>query len=378
MQDHDSFWIDYSLKLAALGKGHVSPNPLVGSVIVKDGKKIGEGYHSYFGGPHAEVNAINSSPGSLEGSTLYCNLEPCCHKNKKTPPCTDLIIEKKIKRVVFSTLDPNPEVSGKGFQKLKDAGIEVEYGILKQESTSLNEKFFKFIQTKFPFIHLKLAQTLDGKLATSQGDSKWISSEPSRKFVHQMRAWHDAVLIGIDTLIQDNAKLNLRYGLEKKYPSPYRIIVGDIQKLEKKIPQLALLTNGPSEKIIFITYPQKGNHISDSLKDTGARVIQIPPVNKKIDLTMAFKELGKLNISSVLIEGGNKISTSLFNDKLVDKLTLFIAPKILGSGTDTVGDLKLTKMADAIPFSEINISVLPDKNIIWQGKPVFPHSSLTE
>ena len=205
----DESYIKLAIEIAKKGRGNVSPNPLVGCIIVKDERIIGAGYHEKYGENHAEINAINSAKESIEGSTLFVNLEPCSHQGL-TPPCVDKIIENKIKRVVIGTLDMNPLVCGNGIKKLKAAGIDVKAGILENECTALNKFFFKHITKKIPYVTLKIAQTLDGKIADRKGDSKWISSLLSRRYVHELRSKYDAVLIGLGTVLKDNPSLTVR------------------------------------------------------------------------------------------------------------------------------------------------------------------------
>ena len=192
----DEFYMKKALALARRGLGQTSPNPMVGALIVKSGKIIGQGYHRRFGGSHAEINAINSANSDINGATLYVTLEPCCHKKKKTPPCLDTLLKYKWKRIVIGTLDPNPKVNGRSIAILKQKGIETKVGVLEEECQSLNEAYFKYIRTGMPYVTLKFAQTLDGRIATSTGDSKWISSKPSLKWAHRLRSLHDAVLVG--------------------------------------------------------------------------------------------------------------------------------------------------------------------------------------
>lgn len=307
----DEIYINHCFELAIQGIGTASPNPLVGAVVVKNEKIIGVGYHHKYGEVHAEPDALSNCTEDVEGSTLYCNLEPCCHTNKQTPPCTDLIIQRKIKRVVISNLDPNPAVAGKGVSKLRDAGIEVLVGVQQEQGLKLNEIFFKWIQTGLPFVHLKWAQTLDGKISTLSGDSKWISDELARTEVHQMRLKYDGVLIGRQTLNNDNPRLDIRH-VDSKGKNPWKIIVGNRDKIDKT----TLLSQNKDEKSLFV----------GSIED-----------NKEAWKNM-LRGLGEKKISSLLVEGGGKTLAALLKYDLFDKITVYIAPKILGHGMSYCDD----------------------------------------
>ncbi len=337
-----------------------APNPMVGAVLVKNGKIIGKGYHPKCGEKHAEVNAIENASELAKGATLYSNLEPCCHDipGKKTPPCTDRIIHEKINRVVISTVDPNPHVDGKGIEILKKAGIEVIKGVLAKEATLLNEVYLKFIQTKIPFIHLKIAQTLDGKIATQKFDSKWITDEAAREQVHRMRHKYSSILVGLNTIKMDNPKLTARLGLENQ---PYRIVVDE--KLETPI-NSNILNDEFSDKSILFTTPKYNSSIKERLIKRG---IQIHVVNGNgtgmVNVHEVVAKLGEMGITSILVEGGSKIFTHFIKESLFDKISIFMAPIIVGKGVDAVGDLRIDKISDAlklehIEFNQINNQLL--------------------
>ena len=242
----DESYIKLAIELAKKGIGKVSPNPLVGCVIIKDERIIGAGYHEKFGGNHAEINAINSARENLEGAALYINLEPCSHQGK-TPPCVDKIIEKKIKRVVVGTLDMNPMISGAGVKKLKAAGIEVKVGLLEKECVELNKFFFKYITKKIPYVTLKVAQTIDGKIADTAGNSKWISSMVSRRRVHSLRTKYDAVLVGAGTVVSDDPSLTVRLTEGR---NPKRIILDSNLDLTS---EYKIIRNNPDKNLIVVT-----------------------------------------------------------------------------------------------------------------------------
>lgn len=304
------------IKLAQKGEGQVSPNPLVGAIVLdKDGNIVGQGYHQKYGEAHAEVNALNQAKEKALGGTIIVNLEPCSHFGK-TPPCADLIIEKGIKKLIVGMIDPNPKVSGNGIQKCLDAGIEVQVGVLEDQCKDLNEIFLKNQLQKKPFIAIKTATTLDGKIATKTGSSKWITSEKSREFVQKLRNKYDAILTGSNTVIADNPSMLCTM---PKGKNPIKIVLDTNAKTnpESKIfekGQIILATKEKTEK-----YPANVE-------------ILICPIdeNNQIDLNFLTEELYKKGIYSILVEAGSKINSSFIRNNLADKVYHFIAPKILG------------------------------------------------
>jgi len=319
----DEKFMRLALDLALKGEGKVNPNPLVGAVIVKNNKIIGEGYHEYYGGSHAEVNAVANASESVEGSTIYVTLEPCCHYGK-TPPCVNLIIEKKIKKVVIACLDPNPLVAGKGVKILKDNGIEVVSGILEKECSDVNEIFMKYIVHKKPFVIMKSAMTLDGKIATYIGDSKWITSEESRLEVHKLRNKVSAIMVGIGTVLVDNPSLTCRIEGGK---SPTRIIVDSTLR----IPISSNVVHIKDEAKTVIVTTEKGDKKKiEELENLGVEVIIAPIKSGKVDLSWLMQTLGEMKIDSILLEGGSTLNYSALNENIVDKVQFYIAPKIIG------------------------------------------------
>ena len=343
----DESYIQLTIEIAKKGEGRVSPNPLVGCVIIKNNRIIGSGYHQKFGEDHAEINAINSSAEPLEGSTLYVNLEPCSHHGK-TPPCVDRIIKEKIKKVVIGTLDINPLVSGNGVKTLKKAGIDVKVGVLEIECIELNKFFFKFITNKLPYVTLKAAQTLDGMIADKNKNSEWISSKESRKYVHWLRARYDAVLIGSDTARIDNPKLTVRM-VEGR--NPFRVVLDSNLNLKT---DLFLFQNNSDKKTILITSEvnkSKSNKIN-RLEKLGVRVLFVrQDDNGRLILKSILKELTKLQLISILVEGGSKVYSSFIKQNLFDNIFLFVSPKILGSGLKTFSELKSSKLSDTAKLS---------------------------
>lgn len=319
----DEFYMKRAIELAEKGKGRVNPNPLVGAVIVKDNKIIGEGYHEKYGGYHAERNALINCMCDTKGAVLYVNLEPCCHFGK-TPPCTDIIIEKGIKRVVIGCVDDNPLVGGKGINILRENGIDVSVGVLEEECRKLNYIFFHFIKHKTPFVIMKFAMTIDGKIASYTGKSKWITNDLSRKNVHLTRNEVSAVMTGIGTVIADNPILNCRI---EGGNNPMRVICdshlnipedSEIVKTSDKIKTFCAVTNGYDI--------QK----AERLNKFGVNIISVDEKGGKIDLKKLIVKLGEINIDSILIEGGSELNFSAVENNIADKIQLYIAPKILG------------------------------------------------
>ena len=327
-----------ALELAKLRKGLTHPNPTVGCVIVKDGQIVGEGYHEKAGMPHAEVIALQKAGEKAKGATLYVTLEPCTHYGR-TPPCTDAIIKAGLKRVVIATLDPNPLVSGKGVERLKKANIEVLVGVLEEEAKKLNEDFFVYITQRRPYITLKWAQSIDGTMATKTGNSKWISSEESRAFVHQLRAEATAVLIGINTALTDDPQLTIRaFPWEKQ---PVRIVLDPQLKIRE---DLKIVKDREAQTIV-ISAVEKEDKIK-RLEELGIKVILAPWEEGKLNLKEVLRELYFMEIMHILVEGGSTTHTTFIKENLFDRLWVFIAPLLLGEGK-RIGDLGISLIKEA-------------------------------
>lgn len=361
MKNHFDIFMKRAIELARKGTGFVSPNPRVGAVVVNSGQIISEGFHAKFGGPHAEVVALSDIDHHIsEGSTLYVNLEPCSHKGK-TPPCTDMIIRSGVKHVVIGTVDPNPMVAGQGIQRLKEAGIETSVGVLEPECIKVNESFFKFIQEKKPFYTLKIAQTLDGKIATAQGHSKWITGDSSRRWVHQLRLENDAVLVGVNTVIADDPELTVRW---VKGPNPKRIILDRTIKtpLESK-----LFKQNDTENTIVATTQSADSEKRKQLENLGVTIWQVDEVLGQISLCSLEERMAEENITSVLVEGGMKVFTSFIQKKMLDRLFVFIAPKLFGEGKSPIGDLSIHDASQALTFRETKWHHC-DCDIVFEGR----------
>lgn len=321
MREHEK-WMNLACQLAKATQGQTSPNPVVGAVLVKEGQLIGSGVHLKAGTPHAEVHALNMAKDLAKGSTLYVTLEPCNHYGR-TPPCTEAIIQSGVKKVVIGTLDPDERVSGHGIQRLRDAGVEVLVGVLQSECEQLNEAYFYHRRSGKPFVTLKMAMTLDGKIATYTGDSKWITGEQARRFVHELRHRSDAILVGIGTVIKDNPQLTTR--LEGGGKHPLRVVVDS----RLKIPIDAEINNTQVAPTLIFTTDQKDPEKEKELSARGVQVISTGP-GPRVSWEAVLQYLGQQGILSLLVEGGGEVNASLISEGHVNKVIAFLAPKILG------------------------------------------------
>ena len=348
-----------ALELARKGEGHTSPNPMVGCVVVKDGRIISEGYHEKYGEFHAERNALTRCTEDTAGADLYVTLEPCCHQGK-TPPCTDIIIEKKIARVFVGSMDSNPLVAGKGVQILRDHGIYVETGILDAECRKLNEVFYHYIATKTPFVVMKYAMTLDGKIACATGDSKWVTGEIARTQVHRMRGRYRGIMVGIGTVLADDPMLNCRVegGVD-----PVRIICDS----NLHIPTESQIVKTASDIETIVACSQEALESERKqekirrLKEAGIQIIGTEGAHG-VNLVELMKMLGGQNIDSILLEGGGTLNASALEDGIVNKVYAYIAGKLIG-GMDArspVEGMEIDRMADAITLQNMEIEKLGD------------------
>lgn len=321
----DSDYMAMALELAAKGAGRVSPNPMVGAVVVKDGNVVGQGYHQAVGSAHAEVHALNDAGEAASGATLYVTLEPCNHYGR-TPPCTEKILETGIKRVVVAMADPNPGVRGGGNAYLQEQGLEVVCGVLEEQARRLNESFIKFIQTGHPFVVLKMAATLDGRIATTSGDARWVTGEQARLCVHRMRHSMDAILVGIGTVKADDPELTTRLpdgdGID-----PIRLVLDTHLSMP---PDARMLGQSSSAPTWVVCGPGADEKRRQALGDAGARILEVEVNEGRIDMPALVKRLGEMEISSLLIEGGAAVAGSALRSGIVDKVALFFAPKMLG------------------------------------------------
>ncbi len=359
---NDETFMQIALDLAARGRGRVEPNPMVGAVVVGDGRIVGRGWHREFGGPHAEVFALDDAGDAARGATLYVTLEPCCHQGK-TPPCTEAVISAGIGRVVAAMMDPFPEVAGRGLQLLSEAGIEVECGVLEGRAMKLNAPFVKLVTTGRPYVIAKWAMSLDGKIATRTGESRWISSEASRRRAHEMRNIVDAVMIGIGTAVVDDPELTCRIESGR---NPRRIIVDSTARLalDSKLVRSAREV----ETIVAATDAAPAGRVR-ALRDAGCKVLQVAARDARVDLDALLGLLGGLKLTNVLVEGGGELLGELIGRRLADSAMVFIAQKVIG-GRDApvpVAGEGITPLGDALELTDVRVEQMgPD--ILIEGR----------
>jgi diaminohydroxyphosphoribosylaminopyrimidine deaminase/5-amino-6-(5-phosphoribosylamino)uracil reductase len=333
-----------AIALAKRGLGTTSPNPMVGAVVVKGGKIVGEGYHRRTGEAHAEIIALEKAGQQARGAMLVLNLEPCCHTGK-TPPCVNAIIKAGLRKVVVAMQDPNPLVNGKGVELLRKADIDVKLGLLEKEARVLNEAFVTFVEKKRPFFVIKGAASLDGKIATRIGESKWISNEESREYANQLRAVMDGIMVGINTVILDNPLLLPRVNKPKRYP--VRIVLDSKLRIP---PSCEILKTGGNFRTLVFTLPDSRLDKESRLKSMGVEVVRVAPgENGRVALSAVCKELFQREITSVLVEGGGELNSSFLNEGLADKIVIFYAPKLIGgrNAPSLVGGKGIDFMKDA-------------------------------
>lgn len=342
-------WMRLAIQLAKAAEGQTAPNPMVGAVAVKEGRIIGSGAHLKAGTPHAEVHCLQMAGDEAKGCTLYVTLEPCNHYGR-TPPCTENILQSGVKQVVIGSVDPDPQVSGSGIKRLRAAGVEVIQGVLESECLKMNEAYFHHRKTGKPFVTLKTATTLDGKIATATGDSRWITGEASRQYVHQLRHRHDAILVGVGTVLADNPRLTTR--LETGGIHPLRVIVDSYLRTPL---DAAVVDTSEAATWIFTT-AQRDREKEKRLLEKGVQVISTG-AGPRVDWEVLLQFLGRKGILSLLVEGGGEVNASLLKEQQVQKVIAFIAPKLLGgkwSPTSIEGESP-AKMAEAWTLRDIDV-----------------------
>ncbi|PEL09924.1 bifunctional diaminohydroxyphosphoribosylaminopyrimidine deaminase/5-amino-6-(5-phosphoribosylamino)uracil reductase RibD [Bacillus sp. AFS017336] len=362
MSNHE-FYMNLAIQNAMATKGQTDPNPLVGSVIVNDNRIVGIGTHLKAGEPHAEIHALRMAGEKAIGGTIYVTLEPCSHHGR-TGPCAEAIVKAGLKKVVVATLDPNPLVAGRGIRILQDAGIEVITGVCEEQSIKMNEVFNKFIVENIPYVVMKSASTLDGKIATHSSDSKWITSAEARNDVHQLRNEIGAILVGVNTVVKDNPELTTRIPNGR---NPVRVILDSTLKipLDSKV-----VIDQQAETWIF-TSQKHSEQKKIELENLGVKVFVTNDVNR-VDLQEMLRTLGELSISSLLVEGGGEVNASFMNEKLVDKVIVYLAPKLIGgkSAPTFLEGTGIDKMGQAIELNDLQITKIgPDYKFI--GYPKF-------
>ena len=348
-------YMELALKLAEKGRGLTTPNPMVGCIIVKRGRIVGKGYHKKVGTEHAEIIALKEAGKKAVNSTLYVNLEPCSHWGK-TPPCTEKIIEAGVREVIIGMKDPNPLVDG--FRQLKFRGLKGKIGILEDESKKLNETFIKYMRAKKPFVILKVAMSLDGKIATATGDSKYITSKEARTYVHQLRTEVDAVMVGINTVMRDDPELTPRLFKGK---DPLKIVVDS----KLKMPLKCNLMKNPS-KLIIVTTGSAAKDVIEKFTKLVVSVMITKSKNDAVDLIDFMKQIGKNKITTIMIEGGSHLNSSAIKSGIVDKFLIFAAPKIIGNGMGAIANLGIVKIGNAIKLKHTSIKKI-GSDILVEG-----------
>lgn len=348
----DEKYMDLALELAEKGRGYVNPNPMVGAVVVKDGEIMGKGWHKFYGGPHAEVYALDEARAKAEGATIYVTLEPCSHFGK-TPPCAEKIKKMKIKKCVIACLDPNPIVAGRGKKILEEAGIEVVVGVREKEAKELNKVFMKYITEKNPYLFLKCAITLDGKIATNERDSKWITNEKSREKVQFLRHEYMGIMVGINTLINDNPRLTARI---ENGVNPFRIVVDPHLRtpLESNFVNMA----DDNKSIIVTSKENEKNDKITELENKNVKIIYMEGFNFSVHEIL--KKIGELKIDSVLLEGGSYLISKAFKENRIDGGEIFIAPKILGGGLPFIDGFDFKEIKDCFHLENVKFNVYDD------------------
>jgi len=351
-----------ALQLAEKGRARTRPNPMVGAVLVKGGRVVGEGYHRAAGRDHAEIVAIKRAKRAGRGATLYVSLEPCCHTGN-TGPCSDAIVRAEISRVVYAVKDPDPRVSGRGARALRKAGLDVVGGVLSKQARLLNEQFFGYHENGRPYITLKYAQSLDGRIATSAGDSKWITGLQARKFAHRLRAEADAVLVGSETVRQDDPALTVRHvhGID-----PYRLVVTSSLKLPG---QCRLLTENDDSRTIIAAATNPGQRRWSQSNNGNLIFWQVRKSRDGlIDLADLVRKADLFGLRSLLVEGGARLATSFVKAGLVDKLVVMTAPTVIGRGVDAIGDLDVRRLCDAVEVEQGSFTML-GRDSVFIGYP---------
>ena len=353
--------MNLALDLARKGEGTTSPNPMVGALVVKDDQVVGRGYHRYAGGPHAEVNALDAAGGLAKGATLYVTLEPCNHTGR-TPPCTHKILASGIGRVVAAMKDPNKKVSGHGAEFLERNGVSVTTGVCEAQAKKLNESFIKYVDTGRPFVIAKCAATLDGRIATRTGDSRWVTGEAARRYVHQLRHKVDAIMVGINTIRNDDPSLTTRLP-DLQGSDPLRIILDTHLSINTDARVLRQTSAVPT---ILVAGPNVSRDKKNAIEKAGARVLEVPLKNKLIDMNPLMEQLGAMELTSLLVEGGGRVLASAFNHAVVDKVCFFYAPKILGGddGVPICSGPGVAKMSKCIAINDITVHRLGDDVLI--------------
>jgi diaminohydroxyphosphoribosylaminopyrimidine deaminase/5-amino-6-(5-phosphoribosylamino)uracil reductase len=359
----DAAFMALALRLAAKGRGRTHPNPMVGAVVVAKGRIVGQGWHRRAGGPHAEVPALRAAGRRARGATRYVTLEPCSHTDKRTPPCVPRIVASNVKRVVVAMRDPNPRVQGRGLSALRRAGISASVGCLQREAERLNEAYGHWMRTGRPFVVLKAAMTLDGKIATADGDSQWITGSAARRDAHRLRAEVDAVMVGAGTVLRDDPRLTVRMGARGP-AQPWRVVLDSTLRLPLSARVLA------GGRAIVATTTKAPPHRIERLRARGVTVLVLPLHNGRVSLRACLERLGGMGIGSVLLEGGSELNASALREGLVGRLVVYVAPVLMG-GQDAkslIGGASPKHLADALRIRDIRVR-RAGSDLVIEGRP---------
>ena len=365
--EQDVLFMQQALRLAARGRGTVRPNPMVGAVVVANGTVVGSGYHQRAGGPHAEIVALRQARTRARGAVLYTTLEPCCHTNKRTPPCVPAILESDIRRVVVAMRDPNSKVAGRGIRQLRRAGLTVDVGCLGKQASALNEVYLHWIKTGRPFVVLKAAMTLDGKIATAAGESQWITGAKAREHVHQLRSRFDVIAVGVETVLKDDPQLTVRLSAGKR-PSPgvrqpLRLVFDSRLRIPFKARVLQGIERAPT--VIATTKPANPRKV-ERLRRMGVQVLVLPRTGARVSIRECLQALGKMEITGMLLEGGGELNAAFLRAGLVNRVCLYVAPALLG-GQETKGLLggrSPRRLADIVPVSNLHVESLGEDVLV--------------
>ncbi|GJL55402.1 MAG: riboflavin biosynthesis protein RibD [Nitrospirales bacterium] len=365
----DTVHMKQALRLAEKAKGRTSPNPMVGAMVVQNGRVVGRGYHRQAGSPHAEILALKQAGPQARGATIYSTLEPCCHTSKRTPPCVPALRDAGVRRVVVAMKDPNPKVKGKGIRQLRRGGIAVDVGCMEDEAQKLNRAYCHWVCTGRPFVILKAAMTLDGKIATAGGESQWITGETARRHVHALRSQVDAIMVGIGTVMTDNPELSVRKSLgPKRTPDvrqPTRIVLDSRLRIPPKSNVLRWTREQPTILCTTALAPRDKKNL---LKKSHATVLEFPQTNNHVSLTACFHTLGKLGITSVLVEGGSELNAAVLHSGLVNQVQLYMAPRVLGgqNAKGLIGGLSPMHLNQAFSIDDLTVHRLGE-DFVWIG-----------
>lgn len=359
--EQDVLFMQQALRLAARGRGTVRPNPMVGAVVVANGTVVGSGYHRRAGGPHAEVAALRQARARSRGATLYTTLEPCCHTEKRTPPCVPAILESGVRRVVVAMRDPNPHVAGRGIRQLRRAGVAVDVGCLGKQASTLNEVYLHSIKTGYPFVLLKAAMTLDGKIATATGESQWITGSKARAHVHRLRSRVDVIAVGVKTVLADDPQLTVRVSAGKQSAigirQPVRLVFDSRLRISFKARVLQGIEQAPT---IVATTNLASPRKVERFRKMGVQVLVLPRKGTRVSLGACLHVLGSMGFTSMLLEGGAELNAAFLRAGLVNRVCLYVAPALLG-GQETKGLLagrSARRLAESLPVSNLHIESL--------------------